>query len=99
MRQHLQFARITAIQKSKLDQLTEGDKTMKGSITFNVVGDLNDRRIRISRQGELDSEDLQVLAAILHEDIMLQKAIEAGQIRRTSSDPTGRGQLRDTWSN
>ena len=72
---------------------------MNGSITFSFVGEPSDRRIRISRQGEVNSDDLQVLAAVVHEDIMLQKAIEAGQIRRTSSDPTGRGQLRDTWSN
>ena len=72
---------------------------MRGSTTFNFVGDPKNRRIRISRQGELDSDDLEVVAAMLREDIMLQKAIETGQIRRTSPDPACRGQLRDTWSN
>jgi len=72
---------------------------MKGSITFRFGGDPNDYRVHVSRQGKLDSGDLEVVAALLNEDIMLQKTIEAGEITPTASDPTGRGQLRDTWSN
>jgi len=72
---------------------------MKGSITFRFVGDPNDYRVHISRQGELDSGDLEVVAALLNEDIMLQRSIELGEILPTFSDPTGREQLHDTWSN
>ena len=72
---------------------------MKGSITFRFSGDSKDYRVQISKQGELDSGDLEVISALLQEDITLQKAIESGEIMPTSSDPTGRGQLRDTWSN
>jgi len=72
---------------------------MKGSITFRFVGDPDDSRVHISRQGELESGDLEVVAALLNEDIMLQGSIELGEITPTSSDPTGREQLRNTWSN
>jgi len=72
---------------------------MKGSITFRFDGDPGDYRVHISRQGELDSGDLEVIAALLNEDIMLQRSIELGKITPTSSDPSGREQLRDTWSN
>lgn len=72
---------------------------MKGSITFRFSGDSKDYRVQISKQGELDSGDLEVISALLQEDITLQKAIESGEITPTSFDPTGRGQLRDTWSN
>jgi len=72
---------------------------MKGSITFRFGGDPDDYRVHISRQGDLDSGDLEAVAAVLREDIILQKAIELGEIMPTPWDPTGRGQLRDTWSN
>jgi len=72
---------------------------MKGSITFRFVGDTDDSRVHISRQGELESGDLEVVAALLNEDIILQGSIELGEITPTSSDPTGREQLRKTWSN
>ena len=72
---------------------------MKGSITFRFGGDPDDYRVQISRQGDLDSGDLEAVAAVLREDIILQKSIELGEIMPTPWDPTGRGQLRDTWSN
>jgi hypothetical protein len=72
---------------------------MKGFIAFKFTGDSKDYRVHISKQGELDSEDLEVIAALLQEDITLKKAIESGEIKPTSLDPTGRGQLRDNWSN
>jgi len=72
---------------------------MKGSITFRFSGDSNDYRVHISRQGELDSGDLEVVAALLNEDIMVAKLVEEGKIQATYSDPTCRGQLRDNWSN
>ena len=72
---------------------------MKGSITFRFGGDRNDYRVHILRQGTLDSGDLEAVAELLFEDIMLQKSIETGKIKPTFSDPTGRGQLLDTWSN
>ena len=53
---------------------------MKGSITFRFGGDPSDYRVHISKQGELDSTDLEVVAALLHEDIMERKAIESGEI-------------------
>jgi hypothetical protein len=72
---------------------------MKGSITFRFGGGPNDYRVLISRQGELDSGDLEVIAALINEDIKLKESIEAAEITRTSSYPTGGGKLRDTWSN
>ena len=72
---------------------------MKGSITFRFGGDPDDYRVHISRQGDLDSGDLEAVAAVLREDIILQKSIELGEIMPTPWDPTGREQLRDTWSN
>lgn len=72
---------------------------MKGSITFRFGGDSNNYRVHITRQGTLDSADLEAVAVLLSEDIMLQKTIETGEIIPTVSDPTGRGQLHDTWSN
>jgi hypothetical protein len=72
---------------------------MKGSIAFKFSGDSQDYRVHISKHGELDSGDLEVIAALLQEDILLKKAIESGEITPNASDPTGRGQLRDHWSN
>jgi hypothetical protein len=72
---------------------------MKGSLTYKFSGDARDCRIYISRDGELDSTDLEVIAALLREDIKLKKAIESGEIIPTPLDPTGIGQLRDHWSN
>ena len=63
---------------------------MKGSITFRFGGDPSDYRVRITKQGELDSADLEVIAALLHEDILERKAIESGEISV---------QLRDAWKN
>ena len=63
---------------------------MKGSITFRFGGDPSDYRVHISRQRELDSADLEVIAALLHEDIMDRKAIEACEIV---------GRQREAWSN
>ena len=72
---------------------------MKGSIAFNFDGDSSDYRIHIAREGELDSNDLEVIVALLNEDIMLKKLIDSGKIRPSTLDPTGREQLRATWSN
>jgi hypothetical protein len=88
MRSQLRFARINAFRTTRMGQLGREGKQMKGSITFRFGGTHNDYRVHISREGELDSGDLQAVAALLNEDIMLQRSIEAG-----------RGQLRDTWSN
>lgn len=63
---------------------------MKGSITFKFGGDASNYRVHISEQGELDSADLEVVAALLHEDILQKKAIESGE---------GMGQLRAVWRN
>jgi hypothetical protein len=72
---------------------------MKGSLTYKFIGDSHDYRVHISRIGELDSEDLEVIAALLKEDIKLQKTIESGEIKPTPLDPTGIGQLRNNWTN
>jgi hypothetical protein len=66
---------------------------MKGSLMYKFIGDSHDYRVHISRLGELDSGDLEVIAALLKEDIRLQKAIESGEITPTPLDPTGIGQL------
>jgi hypothetical protein len=42
---------------------------------------------------------LETVAALVKEDIMLQRSIELGDITPTDWDPTGRGQLADSWSN
>ncbi|HEY4048942.1 MAG TPA: hypothetical protein VGM27_18935 [Acidobacteriaceae bacterium] len=72
---------------------------MKGSVTYKFSGGLNDYRVYVCRLGELDSEDLEVIAALIKEEIRLKKAIESGEITPTWLDPTGVGQLRDNWSN
>lgn len=81
------------------ERLARGMVFMKGSITFDFDGDSKDYRVHISRLGELDCDDLEVIVALLNEDIMLKKSIESGKIKPTSWDPTGRAQLRDAWSN
>ena len=53
---------------------------MKGSITFRFGGNPGDYRVDISQQGELDRSDLEVIAQLLHEDIMERRAIEFGEI-------------------
>jgi len=63
---------------------------MKGSITFRFGGDPSDYRVHISKQGELDRADLEVVAALLHEDIIQRKAMESGEIV---------GQLGAVWTN
>ena len=72
---------------------------MKGSLTYKFIGDSHDYRVHVSKLGELDCEDLEVIAALLKEDIKLLKAIESGEIKPTPMDPTGIGQLRDNWTN
>ena len=72
---------------------------MKGSITFSFSGDSSDYCFQVSREGELDSEDLKVIVALLEEDIQLKKWIASGEIKTTSSDPTGIGQLHAHWGN
>lgn len=72
---------------------------MKGSITFKFAGHANDSRVHVVRQGELDRVDLEVVVALVNEDILLKKLIESGEIKPTPSDPTGRGQLREMWGN
>lgn len=72
---------------------------MKGSITFRFGGDPDHYRVHTSQQGELDSRDLEAIAAVVREEIILQRSIELGEITPSLADPTGRGQLHDTWSN
>jgi hypothetical protein len=72
---------------------------MKGSITFQFSGNPNDYRVHVSKEGELDSADLQVIAAVLEEDIQLKEWIASGEIKPTPFDPTGIGQLHRHWSN
>ena len=63
---------------------------MKGSITFRFGGDPSDYRVHISKQGELDRADLEVVAALLHEDIIQKKALESDEIA---------GQQCGVWTN
>lgn len=72
---------------------------MKGSITFDFNGDASDYRVHIARQGELDCDDLEVIVALLNEDILLKRSIESGIIKPNASDPTGRAQFHNIWSN
>ena len=74
-------------------------RLMKGSITFKFGGDPDDYRVRITQEGELDSGDLQVIATLLAEDIKLTNWIASDEIKPTSSDPTGIGQLHGHCSN
>lgn len=72
---------------------------MKGSITFKFGGGPDDYRVHISREGELDSGDLEVIAAVLTEDIMLKKIDETEEIRQNCSDVFDEAQRRNTWKN
>jgi hypothetical protein len=72
---------------------------MKGSITFKFNGKAGDCSIRTLREGDLDSSDLEAIAALLDEEIRLNRLIAVGDIIPTSSDPTGIGQLHVHWSN
>ena len=62
---------------------------MRGSITFKFSGGIDDYRVRTIKEGELDSGDLEAVAAALEEEIKLTRLIAAGEIRQTLSDPTG----------
>ena len=72
---------------------------MKGSMTFKFSGDPSDYRVHISKEGELDSGDLQVIVTLLEQDIKLKNGIASGEINPTPSDPTGIRQLHNHWSN
>ena len=72
---------------------------MKGSITYKFSGDPRDYRVHISREGELECGDLEVIAALLQDDIKLKKRLASGEIKPTPSDPCGFGQLHSHWSN
>lgn len=72
---------------------------MKGSITFKFSGEPSDGSVRILREGDLDSGDLEVIATLVAEDLMLNRLIASGEIKPTLLDPTGVGQFHDHWSN
>jgi hypothetical protein len=72
---------------------------MKGSITYKFSGDPRDYRVHISREGELECGDLEVIAALLQDDIKLQKRLASGEIKPSPSDPSGIRQLHSRWSN
>jgi hypothetical protein len=72
---------------------------MKGSITYKFSGDPRDYRVNISKEGELDCEDLEVIAALLQDEIKLKKRLASGEIKPTPSDPSGIRQLHSRWSN
>ena len=72
---------------------------MKCSLTYEFTRESHDYRVHITRLGELDSGDLEVIAALLKEDIKLTRAIESGEIKPNSLYPTGIGQLQDKWMN
>lgn len=72
---------------------------MKGSITFKFGGGPDDYRVHISREGELDSGDLQVIAAVLNEGIMLKKIDELEEVKRDCQDLFDEAQRRNTWKN
>lgn len=77
----------------------EGWARMKASITFDFSGDPGDYCVQVSKKGELDTGDLRVIAALLQEDIELRMWIALGEIKPTSLDPSGIGQLHSHWSN
>ena len=72
---------------------------MKAYITFWFSGDPGNHCVQVSKGGELDSGDLKVVVALLEEDIELKKRIASGEIKPTSSDPTGIVQLHGHWAN
>jgi hypothetical protein len=72
---------------------------MKGSITFRFSEQPDDHNIRISREGELDSTELEAIAASVTEFIRLINLTAAGQIQPTLADPTGIQQFHEHWSN
>jgi hypothetical protein len=72
---------------------------MRGSITFKFSGGIDDYRIRTIRDGELDSGDLEAIAAVLEEEIKLTRLIATGEITPSLSDPTGIEQLHGHWCN
>jgi len=72
---------------------------MKGSITFKFSGAVDNDCVRTLRDGDLDSRDLEVIVALLDEEIRLKRLIAWGEITPTPEDPTGTGQLHVHWSN
>jgi hypothetical protein len=46
---------------------------MKGSVTYKFSGEFSDYRVHVCRLGELDSGDLEVIAALIKEEIRLKK--------------------------
>ena len=72
---------------------------MKGSITFKFGGGPDDYRVHIYREGELDSGDLQVIAAVVNEGIMLKKIDELEEVKRDCQDLFDEAQRRNIWKN
>ena len=72
---------------------------MKGSITFKFSGEPADGSVRILKEGDLDIRDLEVVAALVAENLLLKKLIALGEIKPSVADPAGFGQFHDHWSN
>ena len=72
---------------------------MRGSITFKFGEELNDCGVHIDEQGQVNSGDLEVVVALINQEFLLKRLIEAGEIKLTTADPTGRAQLWAAWSN
>lgn len=72
---------------------------MRGSITFKFGGGVDKYCVRSFGDGELDSVDLEVIAALIEEEIKLKRLIASGEIKPTPADPTGIDQFQVHWSN
>jgi len=94
MQSEFRFAKISPNQRIGGESAPD-----EGSITFNFCGDFNDSGVQISQQGELSSDDLELLVGLINQQFMLKRLIESGDIKPSSMDPTGRGQLLNAWSN
>src|SRR5215813_2800185 len=96
---HGKETRLRNFQGEIANRRSKKGTAMKGSITFKFSGDVSNYCVRILREGELDHEDFEAIAAVVEEELRLTRLIATGEIKPTLSDPTGMGQLRVHWSN
>jgi hypothetical protein len=63
---------------------------MKGSLTYKFMGDSHNYRVNLSRPRELDSEDLEVIAALLKKASSSKRQLNQTKSNRLRWTPKGR---------
>ena len=82
MATRIPFASTSRANSASHRHTLKGRTAMKGSITYEFSGDPRDYRVHISREGELDCGDLEVIAALLQDDIKLRSSSRPARSKR-----------------